>query len=121
MTLREIVDEELLKEEFNQEKANEIKNEIYNKLKTFKELENEKISVNEANPNYEKSNYKDAETLYNTLSSASKAFGLKIAEPEWIEMPNRATATDWTETADEYFGVKKRDYDCYYDKTIFLD
>ena len=58
MTLREIVDEELLKEEFNQEKANEIKNEIYNKLKTFKELENEKISVNEANPNYEKSNYR---------------------------------------------------------------
>ena len=60
---------------------------------------------------YEKSNYKDAETLYNTLSSASKAFGLKIAEPEWVEMPNRATATDWTETADDYFGGKKRDYD----------
>ena len=61
---------------------------------------------------YEKSNYNDAESLYNTLSKASKAFGLKIAEPEWIEMPNKSTAKDWTDTADDYFGKNvKREYD----------
>ena len=60
---------------------------------------------------YEKSNYNDAENLYNNLSKASGAFGLKIKEPEWIEMPNRSTAQDWTDTADEYFGGKKNDYD----------
>ena len=61
---------------------------------------------------YEKSNYNDAETLYNTLSKASKAFGLKIEEPEWIEMPNKASAEDWTDTANDYFGKgKKRDFD----------
>ena len=62
---------------------------------------------------YEKSNYNDAEQLYNTLTKASKAFGLKIAEPEWIEMPNKSTAKDWTDTAEDYFGskVKKREFD----------
>ncbi|MBO6184133.1 MAG: hypothetical protein J6O88_05480, partial [Chryseobacterium sp.] len=53
---------------------------------------------------YEKANYKDAEDLYNNLDKASKAFGLKIAEPEWIEMKNFSSGKDWTETADEYFG-----------------
>ena len=61
---------------------------------------------------YEKSNYNDAETLYNTLSKASKAFNLKIAEPEWIEMPNKSSAKDWTDTADDYFGKGvERNYD----------
>ena len=60
---------------------------------------------------YEKSNYSDAENLYNNLSKASKAFGLKIAEPEWIEMPNKSKAKDWTDTADDYFGEGKNDYD----------
>ena len=61
---------------------------------------------------YEKSNYKDAEKLYDSLSKASGAFKLKVAEPEWIEMPNRSTATDWKETADDYFGEgKQRDFD----------
>ena len=61
---------------------------------------------------YEKSNYKDAESLYNNLSKASKAFGLKVEEPEWIEMPNRSTAIDWKETADDYFGEgKDREFD----------
>jgi aubergine-like protein len=61
---------------------------------------------------YEKSNYNDAENLYNTLSKASKAFGLKIAEPEWIEMPNKSNAKDWTDTADDYFGKNvKREFD----------
>ena len=60
---------------------------------------------------YEKSNYSDADNLYKNLSKASKAFGLKIAEPEWIEMPNKSKAKDWTDTADDYFGEGKNDYD----------
>ena len=59
---------------------------------------------------YEKSNYDDAENLYNTLSKSSKAFGLKIAEPEWIEMQNKSSAKDWTDTADDYIGNGKKDY-----------
>jgi len=61
---------------------------------------------------YEKSNYKDAEDLFNNLDKASKAFGLKIAEPEWIEMKNFSSGKDWTDTADEYFGKgMKREFD----------
>jgi len=36
---------------------------------------------------------------------------LKIAEPEWIEMRNNSSAKDWTDTADDYFGENKSDYD----------
>ena len=60
---------------------------------------------------YEKSNYNDAENLFNTLSKASNAFGLKIAEPEWVEMQNKSSAQDWTDTAEDYFGKGKNDYD----------
>ena len=61
---------------------------------------------------YEKNNYNDAENLYNTLSKASKAYGLKIAEPEWIEMNNNSKAVDWTDTAEDYFGKGvKREFD----------
>ena len=61
---------------------------------------------------YEKNNYNDAENLYNTLSKASKAFGLKIAEPEWIEMPPKSNANDWIDTAEDYFGKgKEREFD----------
>ena len=61
---------------------------------------------------YEKNNYDDAENLYNTLSKASKAFGLKIAEPEWIEMPPKSNANDWIDTAEDYFGKgKEREFD----------
>ena len=60
---------------------------------------------------YEESNYDDAENLYNTLSKASKAYGLKIKNPEWIEMPNKSSARDWTDTADDYFGKGKNNYD----------
>ena len=35
---------------------------------------------------YENNNYNDAENLYANLKKASKAFGLKIAEPKWVEM-----------------------------------
>ena len=61
---------------------------------------------------YEKSNYNDAEELYKTLDKASKAFGIKISEPEWIEMKNFSSALDWTDTADDFFGKgKEREYD----------
>ena len=61
---------------------------------------------------YEKSNFDDADNLYKTLSKASKAYVLNIVEPEWIEMPNKSSAEDWIDTADEYFGKrKKRDFD----------
>ena len=58
---------------------------------------------------YEENNYKDAENLYNNLKKASKAFGLKINEPKWIEMRNHSSAQDWTNIADIFFG-KKNDY-----------
>ena len=35
---------------------------------------------------YEISNYNEAKILYNGLNKASEAFGLKIAEPEWVEL-----------------------------------
>ena len=61
---------------------------------------------------YEKSNYDDAESLYNNLEKASKAYGLKIGDPEWVEMQNKSSPTDWKETADEYFGPgKEREFD----------
>ena len=34
---------------------------------------------------YRKSNYNDAEKLYNTLDKASSEYGLSIAEPEWVD------------------------------------
>ena len=43
---------------------------------------------------YESKNYDDNGNLYNSLSKASKAFGIKINDPEWIEMPNGASAKD---------------------------
>ena len=87
----------------------EIKKKVHSKDRTFPILK--KKDMTNWLCFYEKSNYNDAENLYNNLSKASGAFGLKIEEPEWIEMPNRSTAQDWTDTADEYFGGKKNDYD----------
>ena len=59
---------------------------------------------------YEKSNYNDAENLYNTLSKSSKAFQLKIAEPEWVEMKNKSSAEEWIKTAEDYVGKGQKDY-----------
>ena len=59
---------------------------------------------------YEKKNYNAAGILYNTLDQASIKFGLKINEPEWIEMPNNASPKDWTDTAEDYIGKGKDDY-----------
>ena len=51
---------------------------------------------------YEKSNYNDAETLYNCLSKASGAFGLNISEPEWVEMKSNSKVEEWIKNAEYY-------------------
>ena len=33
---------------------------------------------------YEKHNYNDAENFWNNLLKASKGYGIKISEPEWV-------------------------------------
>ena len=85
------------------------KKEVHSNDRTFPVLE--KKNMTNWICFYEKSNYDDAENLFNTLSKASKAYGLKINEPEWIEMPNKSKAKDWTETADEYFNKDENKYD----------
>ena len=59
---------------------------------------------------YEKCNYDDADNLYKTLSKSSKAFGIKLSEPEWVEMPNKSNSKDWTDTADDYFNKGQNKY-----------
>ena len=58
---------------------------------------------------YEKSFYNEASNFYNTLSKASIAYGLKISEPEWIELPNSTTSQDWVNKANIFF-QKNNDY-----------
>ena len=60
---------------------------------------------------YENYNYNNAENLYNNLDKASKAYGLKIAEPEWIGMRNNSSAKYWIDITDDYFGKNKKNYD----------
>ena len=60
---------------------------------------------------YEKSNYNEAETLFNCLSKASKAYGLNITEPEWVEMHNKSRAIDWIETAESYLNSNYKEED----------
>ena len=51
---------------------------------------------------YRKSNYNDAEKLYNTLDKASQGYGLSIAEPEWVEMGDNDNEEEWAQTANDY-------------------
>ena len=55
---------------------------------------------------YEKSNYDDADYLYQTLQKSSKGYGLIIEEPLWIEMNNRSHYLDWIETVKDYMNEK---------------
>ena len=55
---------------------------------------------------YNKSNYNDAEYFYDSLCRASKGFGLKISEPEWVEMGDKDSAKDWIEAANDYMKGK---------------
>ena len=94
------------------------KKEVHSNDRTFPVLEKKNMS------NwicfYEKCNYDDAENLYNTLLKASKAFNLKITEPEWVEMPNKSKSQDWIETVDEYIDKDKNKNKNKYDFVIFL-
>ena len=60
---------------------------------------------------YEASNYNEADTLFNCLSKASKAYGLNITEPEWVEMHNKSRAIDWIETAESYLNSNYKEED----------
>ena len=51
---------------------------------------------------YRKSNYNDAEKLYNTLNDASHDYGLSIAKPEWVEMGDNDNEEEWAQTANDY-------------------
>ena len=51
---------------------------------------------------YRKSNYNDAEKLYNTLDKASQGYDLSIAEPEWVEMGDNDNEEEWAQTANDY-------------------
>ena len=51
---------------------------------------------------YRKSNYNDAEKLYNTLYKASQGYDLSIAEPEWVEMGDNDNEEEWAQTANDY-------------------
>ena len=58
---------------------------------------------------YEKHNYNDADNFWNNLQKASKGYGIKISEPEWVEMGDRSNNyEDWTETVNDY--MKKYKY-----------
>ena len=51
---------------------------------------------------YRKSNYNDAEKLYNTLDKASQGYDLSIAEPEWVEMEDNDNEEKWASRANDY-------------------
>ena len=52
---------------------------------------------------YEKKNYNDADSFSKAMIKASKAYGLKIKEPEWVEMDNNSKPNNWIQTAEDYF------------------
>ena len=51
---------------------------------------------------YRKSNYHDAENLYNSLDAASRGYGLAVSEPEWVEMEDKAKAEEWINSVEDY-------------------
>ena len=53
---------------------------------------------------YRKSNYNDADSFCHSLIKASHGYGLAVAEPEWVEMDDRAKAADWTKSVEDYMG-----------------
>ena len=53
---------------------------------------------------YRKSNYNDADSFCHNLIKASHGYGLAVAEPEWVEMDDRAKAADWTKSVEDYMG-----------------
>ena len=50
---------------------------------------------------YRKSNFNDADYLYQTLNKASRGYGLAIAEPEWVEMGDRDNYNQWIQVVED--------------------
>jgi len=55
---------------------------------------------------YHKANFHDANVLVESLQKACKAYGVKVATPEWVEMESVSTR-DWTENVESYTKEKK--------------
>jgi aubergine-like protein len=51
-------------------------------------------------------NYDNASKLYESLCSASKAFKIKVEEPEWISVPYNSSYEDWTKSVEENINLK---------------
>ena len=71
---------------------------------------------------YEKHNYNDADNFWNNLQKASKGYGIKINEPEWVEMNDRSNnSEDWTETVNDYMKKNKYQFVLFFlDRNDFL-
>ena len=53
---------------------------------------------------YEKGdkNYKNADHFYNALCDSSIKFGIKVEEPEWIEVPFNSNSKAWINKVEKY-------------------
>ena len=51
---------------------------------------------------YRKSNFNDADKLFQSLKKAATGYGLAVEEPEWVEMDDRDKASVWTSAAGDY-------------------
>ena len=71
---------------------------------------------------YEKHNYKDADNFWYYLEKISKYIGIKIYEPEWVEMKDRSNNyKDWTKVVNEYMSFYKYQFVLFFlDKNDFL-
>jgi len=68
---------------------------------------------------YEKKDYTPAEKLFTTMQKASNAFGFKVTEPKWVEMPNNSKIKDWINKAEKYF-PEDEEGEFEYDFAVFL-
>jgi len=50
---------------------------------------------------YHKKNFNDADNLYNSMLQACEAIGIKVGEPEWVEMESYSSK-DWVEEVDSF-------------------
>lgn len=71
---------------------------------------------------YEKHNYKDTDNFWYYLEKISKYFGIKIYEPEWVEMKDMSNNyKDWTIVVNEYMSFYKYQFVLFFlDKNDFL-
>ena len=59
---------------------------------------------------YDEKNYHKADNFYRTLNKASKAYGLKIAEPKWVEMSSDCSEKGWIENIEYYLSENNERY-----------